>query len=171
MSLSHHLSGTNHVPRPSQLRCGVGKRSPKSGDQMPDGDQQPAPQSPEARHAAENMQRWKEQHNGGPLTGIVPFGGLISGVDSLMAAAEAGQFAVSPDTGARILQQLTNVQDQVTEMRSTASVGVLNQRLGGGYAANIAQYNQQVNADGGHTVLQNFSTELDKLKAAVQRSM
>ncbi|GAB3869699.1 hypothetical protein ACFQ1S_23525 [Kibdelosporangium lantanae] len=137
---------------------------------MPDGDQQPAPQSPEARQAADNMQRWKQQHSD-PLTSVLPFGGLISGVDSLMAAAEAGQFAVSPDTGARILQQLTNVQDQVTDMKSAGALGNVNQRLGGGYATNVAQYNQQVNNEGGHTVLGKFSDELEKLKAAVQRSM
>lgn len=135
---------------------------------MPDGDQPPV--NPDAQHAAENMQRWKQQHSD-PMTSLLPFGGLISGVDSLMAAAEAGQFAVSPDTGARILQQLTKVQDQVMEMRSTASFGVMDQRLGGGYATNIAQYNQQVNADGSQTVLQKFQAELATLKAAVQRSM
>jgi hypothetical protein len=135
---------------------------------MPDGDQPPV--NPDQQHAAENMQRWKQQHSD-PMTSLLPFGGLISGVDSLMAAAEAGQFAVSPDTGARILQQLTNVQDQVMEMRNTGAFGGFGQQLGGGYASKIAQYNQQVNADGGHTVLQNFGTELEKLKAAVQRSM
>jgi hypothetical protein len=135
---------------------------------MPDGAQPPV--NPDAQQAAENMQRWKQQHND-PMATVTPFGGLISGVDSLMAAAEAGQFAVSPDTGIRILQQLTNVQDQVTDMKSAGALGNVNQRLGGGYATNVAQYNQQVNNEGGHTVLAKFSDELEKLKTAVQRSM
>jgi hypothetical protein len=136
---------------------------------MPDGDQPPV-NNPEARQASENMQRWKQQHQD-PLTSLVPFGGLISGVDALMAAAEAGQFAVSPDTGDAIVKQLTKVQDQVMEMRATGFVSGVGQRLGGGYAEHVAQYNQQVNADGGRTVLANFAEELGKLKAAVQRSM
>jgi len=135
---------------------------------MPDGDQPPV--NPDQQHAAENMQRWKQQHSD-PMTSVLPFGGLISGVDSLMAAAEAGQFAVSPDTGARILQQLTNVQDQVMEMRASNFTNILGLQLGGGYATNVAQYNQQVNADGGQTVLVKFADELVKLKAAVERSM
>jgi hypothetical protein len=135
---------------------------------MPDGSQQPP--DPDAQHAADQMRHWKETHRD-PNTGGGWFGQIGATVDELFAAAEAGQFAVNPDTGAAIIKQLTQVQDQVRDMKMTGTTINANQRLGGGYATNIAQFNQQVNHDGQATVLEKFGNELEQLKAAVQRSM
>jgi hypothetical protein len=136
---------------------------------MPDGSQQP-PVDPNAQRAQDQMRDWKEKHRD-PNAGGGWFGNVFASVDELFAAAEAGQFAVSPDTGAAIVKQLTDVHDQVNQMKSTGTYGVTSQRLGGGYATNIAQFNQQVNQDGQGTVLQKFMDELEQLKSAVQRSM
>jgi hypothetical protein len=134
---------------------------------MPDGSQQPV--DPAAQRAQEQMRDWKEkQHQddgGGWWTNI---GNTIG---DMMAAAEAGAFAVSPDTGAAIIKQLTAVQDQVTELQRTgafASFGKL--RLGGGYATDIAAFNEQVRDETG-PLLQQFSEELELLKTAVGKSV
>jgi hypothetical protein len=135
---------------------------------MPDGSQQP-PVDPAAERAQEQMRQWREQHRD-------PDGGawwtsIGATVGDFMAAANAGALAVSPDTGAAIIKQLTDVQDKVNEARSTGVFGVASQRLGGGYATDIAQFNQQVNQDGQNMVLQKFADELEQLKQAISRSI
>jgi hypothetical protein len=135
---------------------------------MPDGSQQ-QPEDPAAQRAREQMREWKEQHKDPNAGGW--FGNVISSVDGVLAAAEAGQFAVSPDTGAAIIKQLTDVQEKVAEMKVSGTVGGVGQRLGGGYATNIAQFNQKVNEDGMGVILQKFGDELEQLKTAVQRSI
>jgi hypothetical protein len=136
---------------------------------MPDGSQQP-PVNPDAQHAEDKMRHWKEQHRD-PNAGGGWLGNIAATVDELFAAAEAGQFAVNPDTGAAIIKQLTQVQDQVTEMRASGTFLVGEQQLGGGYAKNIATFNQQVTKDGPGTMLTKFGQELEQLKSAIQRSM
>ena len=136
---------------------------------MPDGSQQP-PVDPDAQRAQQQMRDWKEKHRD-PNAGGGWFGNVVASVDELFAAAEAGQFTVNPDTGAAIVKQLTQVQDQVNEMKAAGGFGALTQRLGGGYATQIATFNQQVNRDGESVVLQKFADELEQLKAAVQRSV
>ncbi|TCO58052.1 hypothetical protein [Actinocrispum wychmicini] len=137
---------------------------------MPDGSQQP-PVNPDAQRAAEQMRHWKEQHRD-PNTGGW-LGNVVATVDELFAAAEAGQFAVSPDTGEAIIKQLTQVQDQVTEMRADGVMaGYMGaQRLGGGYATNIATFNQQVTEEGPSKALVQFAKELEQLKATISRSI
>jgi hypothetical protein len=137
---------------------------------MPDGSQQ-QPEDPAAQRAREQMREWKEKHQD-PNAGGGWFGNVISTVDQLVAAAEAGQFAVNPDTGAAIIKQLTDVQDKIIEMRRTGafvSTGAL--RLGGGYATDIATFNKQVTGDEVGKMLQEFSDEVEKLKTAVSKSI
>lgn len=135
---------------------------------MPDGSQQPV--DPAAQRAQEQMRAWKEQQHQGD-TGGGWLGNIGNTVGDMLAAAEAGAFAVSPDTGAAIIKQLTAVQDQVTELQRTgafASFGKL--RLGGGYATDIAAFNQQVRDETG-PLLQQFAAELESLKTAVNKSV
>lgn len=137
---------------------------------MPDGSQQPP--DPDAQRAADQMRHWKETHRD-PNPGGGWFGQIGATVSELFAAAAAGQFAVNPDTGAAIIKQLTQVQDKVTEMRKD---GVLagymgGQRLGGGYATNIAKFNQQVTDEGPGKALMQFHDEVEQLKAAISTSM
>jgi hypothetical protein len=134
---------------------------------MPDGSQQPV--DPAAQRAQEQMRDWKEkQHQddgGGWWTNI---GNTIG---DMMAAAEAGAFAVSPDTGAAIIKQLNAVKDQVAELQRTGAFsGLVSLRLGGGYATDIAKYNQQVRGEAG-PLLQEFMQQLDHLRDAVGKSM
>lgn len=116
------------------------------------------------------MRDWKEQqHQGDPAGGW--WDTIGNTIGDMMAAAEAGAFAVSPDTGAAIIKQLDAVKDQVNEMQMTGAVGSLSQRLGGGYARDIATFNQQVTDEGLGKLLAQFGAELDQLKAAVQKSI
>jgi hypothetical protein len=134
---------------------------------MPDGSQQPV--DPAAQRAQEQMRDWKEkQHEGDGGGWLSNIGNTIG---DMMAAAEAGAFAVSPDTGAAIIKQLTDVQDQVNEMQTSGILMTLGQQLGGGYAKDIATFNMQVTKDGPGAMLVQFAQELDQLKAALQRSI
>jgi hypothetical protein len=135
---------------------------------MPDGSQQPP--DPAAQRAEEQMRDWKEQHREGDGGGGW-LGNVIDTVDGMVAAAEAGAFAVSPDTGQAIIKQLTTVQDQVNEMVMAGGQVALGQRLGGGYATQIATFNRQVTDEGPGKMLAKFAEELEQLKTAVSRSM
>jgi hypothetical protein len=135
---------------------------------MPDGSQQPV--DPAAQRAQEQMRDWKEQqHQGDPAGGW--WDTIGNTIGDMMAAAEAGAFAVSPDTGAAIIKQLTAVQDQVTELQHTGAFASFTKlRLGGGYATDIAAFNRQVTDETG-PLLQQFAEELELLKTAVGKSV
>jgi hypothetical protein len=135
---------------------------------MPDGSQQP-PVDPAAERAQEQMRQWREQHRD-------PDGGawrtsIGATVGDFMAAANAGALAVSPDTGAAIIKQLTDVQDRVAEMRSSSTGATTGTRLGGGYAEQVSTFNQQVNEEGPQLLMAKFADELEQLKAAVAKSV
>jgi hypothetical protein len=134
---------------------------------MPDGSQQPL--DPAAQRAQEQMREWKEKQHEGEGGGW--WSTIGNTIGDMMAAAEAGAFAVSPDTGAAIIKQLNAVKDQVDEMQTVGSLAAFSQRLGGGYAQDIATFNKQVTDEGLGAMLRQFSGELDQLKAAVQKSM
>jgi hypothetical protein len=135
---------------------------------MPDGSQQPV--DPAAQRAQEQMRQWKEQHHQGDGGGGF-WGSIGSTIGDMMAAAEAGAFAVSPDTGAKIVEQLTAVQDQVTELQRTGAFASFTKlRLGGGYATDIAAFNEQVRDETGPLMTQ-FAQELEALKTAVSKSV
>jgi hypothetical protein len=133
---------------------------------MPDGSQ---PLDPDAQRAQEQMREWKEKHHQGDSGGWL--GNIGNTIGDMLAAAEAGAFAVSPDTGAAIIKQLTEVQDQVNEMQASGALMTMGQQLGGGYAKDIATFNVQVTKDGPGAMLVQFAQELEQLKAAVQRSV
>ncbi|MBP2321281.1 hypothetical protein JOF56_001666 [Kibdelosporangium banguiense] len=134
---------------------------------MPDGSQQPV--DPAAQRAQEQMREWKEKQHQGDGGGW--WASIGNTIGDMMAAAEAGAFAVSPDTGAAIIKQLDAVKDQVSEMRRTGAFSSIgNLRMGGGYAADIARFNQQVRDETG-PLLQNFMQELDQLSEAVRKSV
>jgi hypothetical protein len=136
---------------------------------MPDGSQQP-PVDPAAERAQQQMRDWREKHreDGGGL-----WASIGATVGDFVAAAETGAFAVSPDTGAAIIKQLTDVQDRVGEIQRTGMMGATlgGQRLGGGYATDIATFNQQVMQEGPGTMLKQFAEELEQLKTAVSKSI
>lgn len=114
------------------------------------------------------MREWREQHrddSGGWWDSIGDT------VGDLMAAADAGAFAVSEDTGNLIIQRLTEVQAQINEMQQVGGFAAMNQQLGGGYAKDIATFNRQVTDQGLAQTLQQFSAELEQIKAAVQKSI
>lgn len=116
------------------------------------------------------MRDWKEQqHQGDPAGGW--WDTIGNTIGDMMAAAEAGAFAVSPDTGAAIIKQLAEVQAQVQDMQQTGTFASTAQRLGGGYATDIATFNRQVTDEGLGIRLAEFSAELEQLKTAVQKSI
>lgn len=136
------------------------------GDRMPDGSQQPV--DPRSQRASERMNDWNEQHqdgNGGWL------GGIFNTINDMMAAADAGAFAVSPDVGQEVVKQLTKIQDRVAEMRMTGFRGSYQQRLGGGYATDVAAFNSKVNEEGPGKLLDQFTEQLVQLKTAVSKSI
>jgi hypothetical protein len=135
---------------------------------MPDGSQQPV--DPDAQRAGEQMRDWREQQRQGDGGGGF-WDTIGNSIGDMMAAAEAGAFAVSPDTGAAIIKQLSDVQAQVSDMLATGGFGAMSQQLGGGYAKDIATFNRQVTEDGIAQTLAQFSVELDQLKQAVQTSI
>jgi hypothetical protein len=109
------------------------------------------------------MREWNEKHKAG--------GGLLETIGDIFAAAEAGDFAVSQDTGDRIMKQLTEVQDRVAEMRNSGTMVAGRTRLGGGFAEQMSTFNQRVNEDGGQNVLVKFAEELELLKNAISKSI
>ncbi len=115
------------------------------------------------------MRQWKQQHQD-PNSGGGWFGNVISTVDGLVAAAEAGQFAVDPNTGAAIIKQLTDVQDSISDMRMASGRTGLTSQLGGGYAEQVSTFNQQVNKEG-PDLLAKFGAEVEQLKSAVSKSI
>jgi hypothetical protein len=115
------------------------------------------------------MREWKEKQHEGDGGGW--WSTIGNTIGDMMAAAEAGAFAVSPDTGAAIIKQLDAVKDEVEQMQSVGAFGSFSQRLGGGYARQIATFNQQVTEEGLGKMLAQFSAELDQLKTAVQKSI
>jgi len=135
---------------------------------MPDGSQQPL--DPAAQRAQEQMRQWKERQHQGDAGGTW-WETIGTTIGDMMAAAEAGAFAVSPDTGAKIMQQLTAVQDQGREMQVVGGFSTLRQELGGGYAKDIATFNREVTGEGIGQMLVQFSAELEALKSAVQKSI
>ncbi|ALG05945.1 hypothetical protein [Kibdelosporangium phytohabitans] len=136
------------------------------GDTMPDGSQQPV--DPRSQRASEKMDDWNAQH---PDGGGGWLGGIFSTVNDMMAAANAGAFAISPDVANEVVKQLTKIQDQVAEMKMTGFTGFQQQRLGGGYATDVATFNMQVNQEGPGKLLDQFNDQLIQLKAAVSRSI
>lgn len=135
---------------------------------MPDGSQQPP--DPDAERAEQQMRDWKEQHHEGDGGGGW-LGNIGQTIGDMVAAAEAGAFAVSPDTGQAIIKQLTTVQDQVGEMLMAGGQVALGQQLGGGYATQIATFNRQVTDEGPGKMLAKFAEELEQLKTAISRSI
>jgi hypothetical protein len=115
------------------------------------------------------MRDWKEKHQD-PTTSGGWFGNVISTVDGLLAAAEAGQFAVDPDTGAAIVKQLTDVQQSINQMRRSSASSGWTSRLGGGYAEQVSTFNQRVNEEG-PDLLAKFTDEVEQLKSAVSKSV
>ncbi|ONI78795.1 hypothetical protein ALI144C_28890 [Actinosynnema sp. ALI-1.44] len=136
------------------------------GDTMPDGSQQPV--DPRSQRASEKMDDWNAQH---PDGGGGWLGGIFSTVNDMMAAANAGAFAVSPDVANEVVKQLTKIQDQVAEMRMSGFLGNQQQRLGGGYATDIAAFNGEVNREGPARMLDQFTEQLVQLKEAVTKSI
>ncbi|MEV4311025.1 hypothetical protein [Actinocrispum sp. NPDC049592] len=138
---------------------------------MPDGAPQQQPLDPAAQRAQEQMRQWKQQHQD-PNSGGGWFGNVISTVDGLVAAAEAGQLAVNPDTAQAILKQLSEVQNRIADMQLVGTfAGTSNLQLGGGYATDIAAFNTQVTKDEIATNLKKFAQELEQLKTAVSKSL
>jgi hypothetical protein len=134
---------------------------------MPDGSRPTDPNDPRYQRGYQEMYDYSSKDN----TGGGFFGGVIDTVKDMMAAAEAGAFAVSPDVGQAVIKQLTTIQDQVAEMRAVTSIGGLRQQLGGGYATQIASFNTQVTNEGPGKLLTTFAEELEQLKSAVTRSI
>lgn len=139
---------------------------------MPEGT---PPLTPAQQQAQEKMRQWMEAQNQTPNTG--PLGGIFqlgATVQSLVAAAGAGQISIAPDVGDAIIKQLTSVQDSAeTMVRDTGQVA-LRAPLGGGYAEQISEFNEQLATGGPNSakeVLTKFSKEIDVLKQAVAASM
>lgn len=140
---------------------------------MPDGT---PPPTPEQQQAQEKMRQWMEAQNQTPAT-PGPFGGLVeigATVQSLVAAAGAGQISIAPDVGDAILKQLTSVQDSADKMGREVFQVARRAPLGGGYAEEISKFNEQLAVGGPNSaqeVLTKFSQEIEVLKQAVTASM
>nr|WP_157528631.1 hypothetical protein [Kibdelosporangium sp. MJ126-NF4]CTQ94549.1 hypothetical protein [Kibdelosporangium sp. MJ126-NF4] len=133
---------------------------------MPEGSQQPV--DPRSQHASEKMDDWNAQHPDGSGGWL---GGIFNTVNDMMAAANAGAFAISPDVAQEVVKQLTKIQDQVADMKMSGLLGGTDQRLGGGYATDVAAFNKQVNAEGPGKLLDQFTEQLAQLKEAVSKSI
>lgn len=136
----------------------------------------PPPPTPAQQQAQEKMRQWMEQHHPGmPIPG--PFGGFAElglTIQNLVAAAGAGQFAISPDIGDAINKQLTEVQDQVIDMRQAVLQAAADPRFGGGYAEQVSKFVQSVaagEAGSAEEVLTRYAHELGQLKDAVAKSV
>ncbi|SDH90703.1 hypothetical protein SAMN05192558_103371 [Actinokineospora alba] len=140
---------------------------------MPEGT---PPLTPAQQQAQEKMRQWMEAQNqtpagSGPLGGIFQIGATVQ---SLVAAAGAGQISIAPDVGDAIIKQLAAVQDSADVMSRDARRVALRAPLGGGYAEEISRFNEQLASGGGNSaqeVLTKFIKEIDALKQAVTASM
>ncbi|MFC0116242.1 hypothetical protein [Kibdelosporangium aridum] len=133
---------------------------------MPDGTPKPDPNDPAYQDAYQRaLEEGRKDNTGGGLFGI------FETIADMATAAEAGAFAVRPDVAQEVVKQLTKIQDQVATMQTGLVGGVLDQRLGGGYATQIATFNSQVTGEGPGKLLKTFSEELEQLKSAVSRSI
>jgi len=133
--------------------------------------------TPEQQKAQEQMRQWMERHNPSiPIPGPfgIPFGQIIVTVQNLVAAAGAGQFAVSPDVGEAINKQLTQVRDELEKMRVSVVEAAADPRFGGGYAKQISRFVQGVasgEAGSAAEILAKFQDEVEQLKRAITQSM
>jgi arginyl-tRNA synthetase len=129
------------------------------------------------QQAEDKTRKWMEQHQPASTTpGVFGDPGAQIGdwITNMIAAANAGQFAVSPDLGPRINKQLTDVQHQVAHMRHVAQEAAVDPQFGGGYAARISQFVQQLAVEGedsAEKTLTKFMDQLDKLKVAIDSSI
>jgi hypothetical protein len=129
------------------------------------------------QQAEDKTRKWMEQNQPTSTTpGIFgdPSGQIGDWITNMIAAANAGQFAISPDLGPRINKQLDDVRDQVMQMRRAAQLAATNPRFGGGYAEQMSQFVQQLAAgrsDSAEETLSKFMDQIDKLKVAINASI
>ena len=105
------------------------------------------------------------------------FGGIFDTIadmgakaDAMTAAANAGQFAMSPDLAAAMTKQFNELQDVVAKMQRTSRLLVQKTPLGGGYGTQIADMNAQVGQNAG-TLLTEFDRKVQALREAVEASV
>lgn len=133
---------------------------------MPDGTPKPDPNDPAYQDAYQRaLEEGRKDNTGGGLFGI------FETIADMATAAEAGAFAVRPDVAQEVVKQLTKIQDQVAKMQRGVMGTAMGQRLGGGYATQVATFNTQVTEEGPAKLLTTFSGELEQLKAAVEKSI
>lgn len=95
-------------------------------------------------------------------------------VQSIYEAADRGHLAVDPQTGEDVINQLTNVQEEVAQMRRNVLYAAADPRFGGGYAEHVGRFVQGVaagRAGSAEEVLAKFSEELVLLRSAVEKSI
>lgn len=97
--------------------------------------------------------------------------GAFSG---LLAAAQAGQFAVDPAGGEAIIHAIKQIQDILNRMSESIPSIDVRTPLGGGYAEIIGQLNQKFAAGddaSAQAILLRFREVLEQDRAAVEISM
>jgi len=126
------------------------------------------PMDPAAQRTFDYAQQVNAQSGAGGL-----FGGIFGVFDSLAGAAQTGQFAVDENTAKIINDKLTEIKNIATEarmkLRTPASMPI-----GGGYAQQIVQRNQQISTSGTDSAsqqMQAFADSLDTLIEAINSSV
>jgi hypothetical protein len=132
--------------------------------------------TPEQQQAQERMADWMAEHQDTTTVPGLPGAMLQVGatVQTLLAAAGAGQIAVAPDIGEAINKQLTEVERLAEKLQRDAQRAAVDPQFGGGYAEQVGRFVQQVAAGGAGSaeeVLTKFRDELGLFREAVARSM
>ncbi|MFC0430177.1 hypothetical protein [Kutzneria buriramensis] len=101
------------------------------------------------------------------------FGTIFSAIDSLAGAAQAGQFAVDGDTAKVINDKLTEIKNIALSAKAKF-LNLQQMPIGGGYAQQISQRNQQISVGGPDSAsgqMLAFANNLDKLIEAINSSV
>jgi hypothetical protein len=109
--------------------------------------------------------------SGGWLGGIFDtIADMGAKADAMTAAANAGQFAMSPDLAAAMTKQFNEMQDLITQMTRRSDLLTRKTPLGGGYGVQIADMNATVGQNAS-TLLGEFNRKVQALREAVEKSV
>ncbi|HEV8556955.1 MAG TPA: hypothetical protein VGR06_11235 [Actinophytocola sp.] len=129
-----------------------------------------------AQRATDEMADWLDRNRPAPDASgpLGAFGRIGLTAANLIDAAGAGAFAMEPDSAQAVMRRLTEVQDEVANMRLMAVQAAVDPKFGGGYAEDVGRFIQGVaagQAGSAEDVLTKFRDELEQLKEAVARSI
>jgi hypothetical protein len=127
-----------------------------------------SPMDPAAQRTFDYAQQVNNQSGAGGV-----FGGIFSVFDSLAGAAQTGQFAVDENTAKVINDKLTEIKTIAMQARIKLQTPS-SMPIGGGYAQQIVQRNEQISTSGTDSAaqqMQAFASSLDTLIEAINSSV